>query len=150
MFILQQVNFGFWLHPMPYLMLFLIVPINFDRFGYLIVAFVFGTFIDLLSGSFGTHAASCVAMVYAKYHIENRFIDFESLQLQGENYLNIRSKGWLTFTYYSLSLIFIHHLVFFALDYFSWKYFFHTIISAILSTLGTFLLILLYKNMFNK
>ena len=47
-FIIQQVYLGFWLHPMPYLVVFLIIPINFDKFGYLILAFLFGTLIDLL------------------------------------------------------------------------------------------------------
>lgn len=148
-FIIQQVDLGFWLHPMPYLVVFLILPINFDKFGYLITAFIFGTLIDLLSGNFGTHAASCVAMVFFKYHIENRFIDFESLQLQGESYLNINSKGWLVFVYYSLSLVAIHHLVFFGLDFFSINYVLDILLSTIFSSVGSLLLILLYKNIFN-
>jgi len=148
-FIIQQVDLGFWLHPMPYLVVFLIIPINFDKFGYLVLAFLFGTLIDLLSGSFGTHAASCVLMVFLKYHIERRFIDFESLQLQGESYLNLNSKGWLTFIYYSLTLITIHHLAFFSLDFFSVSYLFDIVLSTVLSSIGTLLLVLLYKNVFN-
>jgi len=149
-FIIQQVDLGFWLHPMPYLVVFLILPMNFDRFGYLFTAFAFGTLIDLLSGSFGTHAASCIMMVFFKYHIEHRFIDFESLQLQGESYLNINSKGWLTFVYYSLSLIAIHHFTFFSLDFFSFNYLFDIVLSTIISSVGSLLLILLYKNVFNQ
>lgn len=149
-FILQQVDMGFWLHPMPYLMLFLIIPINFDRFGYLILGFVFGTFIDLLSGSFGTHAASCVAMVFFKYHIEHRFVDFESLQLQGESYLNLQSRGWITYFYYAISIIGFHNLVFFSLDFFSLSHIGDILLSTLVSSLGTFLLVLLYKNVFNK
>ena len=149
-FILQQVDMGFWLHPMPYLMLFFIIPINFDRFGYLILGFVFGTFIDLLSGSFGTHAASCVAMVFFKHYIERRFIDFESLQLQGESYLSTQSRGWVTFFYYAISLIGIHHLVFFSLDFFSLTNLGGILLSTLISSIGTFLLVLLYKNVFNK
>jgi rod shape-determining protein MreD len=149
-FILQQVDMGFWLHPMPYLMLFFIIPINFDRFGYLILGFVFGTFIDLLSGSFGTHAASCVAMVFFKHYIERRFVDFESLQLQGESYLSLQSRGWVTFFYYAISLIGIHHLIFFSLDFFSFSQIGDILLSTLISSIGTFLLVLLYKNVFNK
>lgn len=148
-FIIQQVDLGFWLHPMPYLVVFLILPMNFDKFGYLITAFIYGTLIDLLSGSFGTHAASCVALVFFKYQIEHRFVDFESLQLQGESYLNTNSKGWLLFIYYSLSLVAIHHLVFFSLDFFSVNYLLDILLSTIISSVGSLLLILLYKNVFN-
>jgi rod shape-determining protein MreD len=149
-FILQQVDMGFWLHPMPYLMLFFIIPVNFDRFGYLILGFVFGTFIDLLSGSFGTHAASCVVMVFLKHYIDRRFVDFESLQLQGESYLSLQSRGWVTFFYYAISLIGIHHLVFFSLDFFSLSQLGDILLSALISSIGTFLIVLLYKNVFNK
>lgn len=148
-FIINQVDLGFWLHPMPYLVVLLILPINFNKFGYLFTAFIFGTLIDLLSGSFGMHAASCVAMVFFKYHIENRFIDFESLQLQGESYLKIHSKGWPVFLYYTLTLIAIHHLVCFSLEFFSINYLLDILLSTVISTVGTLLLILLYKNIFN-
>lgn len=149
-FIIQQVDLGFWLFPMPYLYLFFVLPINFNRFGYLFLAFVFGTIVDFLSGSFGTHAASCLAMVFAKNFIDERFIDFESLQLQGEQYLNTQSKGLLTFFYYALSLIAIHHLVFFSLDYFEWRLTFHVILTTIVSSLGSLLLILMYKGIFGR
>ena len=88
-FIIQEVDMGFWMRPMPYLMLFMVLPVNTNKYAQLVIAFVFGTFIDLLSGSFGTHAASCVFMVFFKNLIDHRFVDFDSIQLQGENYINV-------------------------------------------------------------
>lgn len=149
-FILQQVDIGFWMHPMPYIFIFLIIPIDFNAYGSLILAFLFGTFIDLLSGSFGSHAASCVALAFTKKIIDDQFIDFESLQLQGESYLNIHSKGWSVFTYYTLTLIFVHHLFFFSLDFFSLTHSLDILYSTFISSVLTFLFILLYKNVFNK
>lgn len=149
-FVIQQVDVGFWLQPMPYLYLFLILPINFNRYGYLFAAFFMGTFIDFLSGSFGTHATSCLLMVFAKKIIDERFIDFESLQLQGESYLNTESKGILTFFYYTISIIGVHHLAFFTLDYFEWRLTFEIILTTVLSSLGSFLLILIYKGIFGR
>jgi rod shape-determining protein MreD len=149
-FIIQEVDMGFWMRPMPYLMLFMVLPVNINKYAQLIIAFVFGTFIDLLSGSFGTHAASCVFMVFFKNLIDHRFVDFDSIQLQGENYINIDTKGQLFFTYYTFSLIFIHHFVFFFLDFFEWVRFFRILGTTLVSTLGSYLLILLFKSIFRR
>lgn len=149
-FVLQQVDLGFWSHPMPYIWIFLILPINANRFGLLFLAFFVGTFVDLLSGSFGSHAASCIVLAFAKHFIDTRFVDFESLQLQGESYVNVNSKSWTYYTYYSLTLIFIHHVVFFSLDFFSLFHVVNIMTSALVSTLLTFVGILLYKQIFNK
>jgi len=145
-FIIHQVDMGVWLRPMPYLLLFFITPINVNKYGILIGGFFFGLFIDALSGYFGIHAASIVVFLYAKNFIDQRLIDFDSLKLQGENYVTINTKGWLFFSYYALSLIIIHHLTFFMLDYFEFLRYFRILISILVSALGSFLLILLFKS----
>jgi rod shape-determining protein MreD len=149
-FIIQEVDMGFWMRPMPYLMLFMILPVNTNKYAQLIIAFIFGTFIDLLSGSFGTHAASCIFMVFFKNLIDHRFVDFDSIQLQGESYINVDTKGQLFFTYYTLSLIFLHHFVFFSLDFFEWVRFFRILGTTLVSTAGSYLLILLFKSIFRR
>jgi len=145
-FIIQQVDMGVWLRPMPYLLLFFITPININKYGILVGGFFFGLFIDILAGNFGIHAASIVVVLYAKNFIDQRFIDFDSLKLQGETYVTVNTKGWLFFTYYALSIIAIHHLTFFMLDYFEFVSFFRMLLSTVVSAIGSFLLILLFKS----
>lgn len=145
-FIIQQVDMGVWLRPMPYLLLFFITPINLNKYGILVCGFFFGLFIDVLAGNFGIHAASIVVVLYAKNFIDQRFIDFDSLKLQGETYVTVDTKGWLFFSSYALSIIAIHHLTFFMLDYFEFISFFRMLLSTIVSAIGTFLLILLFKS----
>jgi len=145
-FIIQQVDMGIWLRPMPYLLLFFITPINLNKYGILVGGFFFGLFIDILAGNFGIHAASIVAVLFAKNFIDQRFIDFDSLKLQGETYVTVKTKGWLFFSYYVLSIIAIHHLTFFMLDYFEFVSFFRMLLSTIVSAIGSFLLILLFKS----
>ena len=41
-FIIQQVDMGVWLRPMPYLLLFFITPINIKKYGMLVGGFFFG------------------------------------------------------------------------------------------------------------
>ena len=145
-FIIQQIDMGVWLRPMPYLLLFFITPININKYGILVGGFFFGLFIDILAGNFGIHAASIVVVLYAKNFIDQRFIDFDSLKLQGETYVTVNTKGWLFFTYYALSIIAIHHLSFFMLDYFEFVSFFRMLLSTVVSAIGSFLLILLFKS----
>jgi rod shape-determining protein MreD len=145
-FIIQQVDMGVWLRPMPYLLLFFITPININKYGILVGGFFFGLFIDILAGNFGIHAASIVVVLYAKNFIDQRFIDFDSLKLQCETYVTVNTKGWLFFYYYALSIIAIHHLTFFMLDYFEFVSFFRMLLSTVVSAIGSFLLILLFKS----
>ena len=149
-FIIQEVDMGVWLRPMPYLFLFFISPINTNRYAILALAFILGTFIDLMSDTFGTHSAATVAMVFAKHYIDKRWIDFDSLKLQGETYIGIETRGWPFYAYYTLSLVFIHHFTFFLLDYFELVSFFRMLITTLVSSAGTFLLILLLKSIFRR
>jgi len=74
-FILQEVNIAWWIKPMPYILLFLNIPVSVNKFGMLIGAFFFGMTIDALGGSMGMHTAACVSLVYFKYHIDAYFLD---------------------------------------------------------------------------
>lgn len=149
-YLIQEVPMGFYLKPMPYLMLFLVLPLDLNRFVVLISAFVYGTLIDLSSGSFGTHSAAVVIMVFIKHYIDRTLIDFDSLKLQGESYIGLDSKGWLFFTYYTAGLIFVHHLIFFSLDFFEFRSILRILSTSIISTVGTFTLVLLFKSLFKK
>lgn len=149
-FIIQQVDMGVWLRPMPYLLVFLITPVQLNKYGILVGGFIFGLFIDLLAGTFGIHAASTVIFVFAKNFIDQKLIDIDSLKLQGETYVTMNTKGWAFYAYYSLAIIGIHHLTFFMLDYFEFVSFFRMLLSTIVSTIGTFLLILLFKSIIKR
>lgn len=149
-FILQEIDMGVWLRPMPYILVFLISPVNSNKFLVLAFAFIFGTFIDLLSGSYGTHAASSIVMVFIKNYIDKRWVDFDSLKLQGKTYLGTQTKGWTYYTYYTFSIIFVHHLSFFLLDYFELNSIFQMLFSTLVSSIGTFLMILLLKSVFRR
>ena len=64
--IFKEVNIAWWIKPMPYVYLFLILPLSSNRFGVLIGAFFFGLTIDAFGGSLGMHTAACVTTVFVK------------------------------------------------------------------------------------
>ena len=92
--IFKEVNIAWWIKPMPYVYLFLILPLSSNKFAVLIGAFFFGLTIDAFGGSLGMHTAACVTTVFVKNYIDLYFLDENSMQLQGMRYMQIDYKGW--------------------------------------------------------
>jgi hypothetical protein len=149
-FIFQEVNIVWWIKPMPYLMLFLNIPISVNKFGMLIGAFFFGMTIDALGGSMGMHTAACVSLAFIKYHIDNYFLDENSMQLQGLSVMHEDYKGWQWYYIYIFSIAFIHHLIFFTFDYFRWSAFFTVIWISFTSAISTVFFVLIFRMLIGK
>jgi hypothetical protein len=149
-FILQEVNIAWWIKPMPYILLFLNLPISANKFGVLIGAFFFGMTIDAFAGSLGMHTAACVTLVYVKHHIDAYFLDENSMQLQGLSYMHEDYKGWQWYYTYVFSLTFIHHLVFFIFDYFRWSALLTMVWISFTSALASVILIQIFRALTGK
>lgn len=139
--VINQIRFGEYLQPMPYIYVLLIIPFYTNRFVQLIFAFLMGYALDILSNTNGMNAAACVILVYAKVYSENRIIDKEAIELQGSNFVSLHAKGFRYYASYIGLLIFIHHFVYFFLDYFKFSQFFTVLLVSLLSTISTFVLI---------
>ena len=143
-FFIQNVNFSTWIQPMPYVYLLFILPFAMNRFLVLGIAFFMGFILDSISDSYGMHAAASATLAFVKVYSDKWFIDTDSIQLQGYNYLTPSYKGFRYYAIYTMLLVFIHHIVFFSLDYFKITAFFTVVSLAFLSTIASFLFILLY------
>lgn len=117
-YLVDQLNIAWWIKPLPYLYFIFILPFDINKFGLLVIAYFFGLSIDILSGSIGIHTASTLTTVFIKYFIDHRFFNLDSIQLQGHNTINEYAIGRMSFIGYILSILFIHHFLFFLLDYF--------------------------------
>lgn len=149
-FILQEVNIAWWIKPMPYILLFLNIPISVNKFGMLIGAFFFGMAIDAFGGSMGMHTAACVTLAYVKYHIDAYFLDENSMQLQGLTTMHEDYKGWQGYYTYVFSLSFLHHLVFFTFDYFRWSAILTILLISLTSACATVLFIQIFRLLTGK
>jgi len=143
--IFKEVNIAWWIKPMPYVYLFMILPINSNRFAVLIGAFFFGLTIDAFGGSLGMHTAACVTTVFVKNYIDLYFLDENSMQLQGMKYMQIDYKGWQWYGIYTFSIVLIHHLVFFLFDYFSWTALFTILMVSIASAVVSLLFVQIFR-----
>lgn len=144
-FLLEQINFGTWIQPMPYVFIILILPFSMNRFLKLFMAFLLGFILDSIGNTYGMHAAAAGFMCFARIYADKWFIDTDAIQLQGYNYVTPAYKGSRFFAQYWLIFILIHHLIFFSLDYFKWSNFFTILFVSLFSSIATFLFILLYR-----
>jgi hypothetical protein len=149
-FLIQEVNLGTWIKPMPYIFLIFILPFELNKYAVLFISFALGFALDSIGDTYGLHAASCVSLAFIKHHADRTILNIEAVQLQGNSFLTPSFKGFSLYAAYTLSLVFIHHLIYFSFDYFKFTAFFTIIAISFLSTLVTFLFMLLYLSVMRK
>ena len=118
-YLVDQLNIAWWIKPLPYVYFIFILPFDINKFGNLVIAYFFGLSIDILSGTIGIHTASTLVTIFVKHFIDHRFFNLDSIQLQGNNTINEQAIGRMSYIGYAFSIIFIHHFLFFLLDYFN-------------------------------
>lgn len=146
-FLLEQIHFGTWIQPMPYVFLMLVLPFSMNRYIKLFMAFVLGFMLDSISNTYGMHAAALTTLCFARIYTDRWLLDIDAIQLQGFNFLTPDYKGNAFYVQYTLALILLHHFVFFTLDYFKWSAIFPILFASVLSSIVTFLFILLFRLM---
>jgi rod shape-determining protein MreD len=144
-FLIQEINFGAWLKPMPYILFIFLLPFSYNRYLKLLAAFFIGLFLDILSNSGGLHAAACATLAFGRIMTDEKLIDADAIQLQGFHHVTPEYKNFRYYSLYVFSLTFLHHWVYFTLDYFTITAFLSVLATSLVSSVGTFLLMLLYK-----
>jgi len=144
-FIIDQVDFGPYVKPYFYLLCFLFLNFERNKYAQLGLAFFAGFFMDLLHQSYGMHTAACTATLYFKIKAEGMFLNTEAVSLQGNHYLTPKFRGFRFYAIYIGLLIALHHFIFFSLDYYKWSSFLTIIISTVSSTIVSFVFIHLIK-----
>lgn len=149
-FLIQEINFGTWIKPMPYIYFLFILPLTTNRFVILGAAFLAGIILDFFSATGGMHAAACVTLAYAKTLSDDKIMDKDAILLQGYKFLEPGYKGFNYYIIYVSALTMLHHLVYFALNYFRFSAFFLVISVALLSTVFTVAFMLLIRLLFRR
>lgn len=145
-FIIQELNFGTHLiRPMPYIWAILMLPFRTNKYALLIIAFATGMMLDIFSDTRGMNAAACTLMAFIKYFADHKVLEQDVLERDGYSYLSPAYKGWLYYFYYMGTLTLIHHLCYFALNYYRWNALFSIVASALFSALFSLALMLLIR-----
>jgi hypothetical protein len=135
--------------PFVFLLFLLTLPFSYPTPLLMLLAFVTGLSVDLLSeqSATGLNSFACVAMMAARGRLAD-LVSSSSFRTRGEIQLRNQSTLWLAS--YLGPLILFHHLLYFYLEAFSFLNFFFTLGQALLSAAYTLsisfiLAYLLYK-----
>jgi hypothetical protein len=113
--------------------------------SHLLIGFLVGLLVDLFYHSIGVHAFASVLMVYSRAFLLKLILPASRYELATQP--TLRNLGWKRFSLFSLLLIGIHHIALFFLEAGNILLFFVVIRRAILSTLSTYVAVLLIQSM---
>jgi len=138
--ILNHVQFSGFINPYAYVLFVLLLPLNSPRYVLLILGFLIGLTIDVFSNSLGVHAAATVFIAYIRPMVIGLISNREE---DKNNYPGLAQNKFGWFVYYVSVMVFMHHIVLFYLEVFTFSNFFETLYRTFLSSLFSIFVIVL-------
>jgi len=144
--VMNKINFYGFLNPQIYLLFILLLPFETPGWLLLVLAFVTGATLDLFSGTLGLHAASTVFAGFMRPMVIKLVGEKPEYDVTTQPKLQQMGLKW--FVAYSIVMVLSHQLVLNILDVFSFVEFWQTLLRILLSSLFTFLFIILFEYIF--
>jgi rod shape-determining protein MreD len=144
--ILNHINFLGDINPYLYVLFIVLFPLRNNRLIFLIIAFFLGLSIDIFSDTGGIHAGASVFLAYIRPLI-TKFSFGTMNEFYSVKFNNIDFIKRLT---YIIIIVFIHHLILFSLEYFSFTHVMTILRHTLLSGVFTIVLILLTTTLFSN
>ena len=143
--IFDRINLFGFMNPSIYIIVLIIHRYDLDQFNYIVVGFLLGFIMDVLSQSAGSHSLSCVTISFLRPLI-NKF----SLGPNYEDFSSPFSDGILISNkvlYYFLITV-VHQIILNAYSYFNWTHTFVILKLTIANSIFTFIVIVSVLNLF--
>ncbi len=128
-------------HVFIYVLFILLLPIETPPFLLMLLALVLGLTVDSFSNTYGIHAAASVFVAYVRPGILRLYSPRDGYETTTR--IGIRDLGFLWFLKYATSLVFIHHVLLFFLDAFSFKLIHYTLLRILISSFATIIVLIL-------
>ena len=136
----NQVHFRGYLTPFIYILFVMLLPVSTPRYLLLITGFLIGLAVDIFSNSLGMHAAATTLIAFVRPWIIRAISNRDEDRLE---YPGLKQNTLTWFLYYTIFMVFSHHLVLFYLEFFTFTNFLVTLFRVILSTLFSVIIIIL-------
>ena len=140
---LNNIQFVSYINPLVYLILIISLPQDTVKWFLIVYAFFLGILLDLFEGNIGLNSSSLVFIAFFKPYIHKVLIPKNLIDEKDK--LGLKNLGIQTFSIYALTLIFIHNLFLFLLEKFSFSFILPLLLEIILSTIITFIIILIFQ-----
>lgn len=146
--IFNNIDFLGYINPYPYILFIILYPVNSNKTGLLIAAFLLGIIMDMFCNSGGVHAAASIVLAYYRPYI------FKFSFGLSYEYQTIKINDVLTperFSFILISVI-IHHFTLFILEIFRFNFILEIFVKTLFTTLFTTIIciILIYLIKPNK
>lgn len=143
--IFDRINLFGFMNPSIYIIVLIIHRYDLDQFNYIVVGFLLGFIMDILSQSAGSHSLSCVTISFLRPLI-NKF----SLGPNYEDFSSPFSDGILISNkvLYCFLITMIHQIILNAYSYFNWTHTFVILKLTIANSIFTFIVIVSVLNLF--
>lgn len=144
--LLNNINLAGYINPYLYILFIILYPLNGNKSLLIFLSFLLGLSIDIFEDSGGVHAAACAVIAYIRpIVLKYSFgISYEY------NSVKIRKADPMERLTYISVMIFIHHLVLFSLEIFSFQHIFLLLKSTLFSGIFTIIVILGTIILFNR
>src|SRR5690625_2442675 len=146
-FVLNNVLVQGLVTPSLYLLFILLFPKTLPKWIVMILGLLLGLSIDIFMNTGGMHAAACVFIAFIRPEVLSLFISEKGM----ESSLitpSVKVMGWGSFLVYSTILTFIHHVIYYCLQIFSFNDIFYLAIKILSSTVITLLMIIIFELLF--
>lgn len=131
-----------------YVYFILVFPTSVSNKLFLPICFLLGLSIDVFLNTYGVHAAACTAVAFFRPFIIKRTIQFDGIDSLNELTFKILKRN--NYVLYALILILLHHFILFALQAFSVNLILLVLWKTILSTIFTFILLMVVQMVKSK
>jgi len=141
--IINNINFGFYIHPYVYILFLLILPIEISGWALLLLSFLTGLTMDMFENSPGIHASSSVFLGFIRQFVLKSIAPRDGYDVGS---LPIPSHlGFAWFFKYTVVCAVVHHLFLFIVEEFSFSQIWIIIMKTILSSVVSIILIMVIR-----
>lgn len=146
--VLNKLNVSVYIHPYVYPMFLILLPFETPKWIMLPLAFAVGITIDMFNNTAGMHAAACVFIAYARPWLIKAYTPITGYENVSSP--SISQLGVVWFALFTLTVIFIHHTIYYLLQIFVLNDLGFLFLKIVLSTLVSTLLIVIFAFLFAK
>ncbi len=126
--------------PFIYIFAILMLPLHTPRWLVLVIAFATGLAMDMFTSTPGMHASACLVMGFLQPHVQSVLSPREGYEFTDKP--TVQSLGLTWYAMFASVLTLIHHLVLFNIEYFKFEGLAMTLLTALVSALGTLILMI--------
>jgi len=139
--ILNNIQLSGYINPYIYVMIIMVLPLDFPQWLLLFISFFTGFIIDVSSGTLGIHSGATVLAGFSRPFILMYVAPRDGYEQGSSPSMQFYGLRW--FALYSFWMILIHHFALFYLEVFRFTDFFKTLLRVLISTGFSFIFVML-------